>query len=252
MKTTSPTPTGKMLMSTEIIRLAQATLALVKELSPETALFCAPEEISFFAGAKKCPEQEELFPKRDYQSKIKTEALLQVEAAPPHRAPMATPPPSQVRNSLQKLFPHLQLHEAPLADTKARQIAQGWEERISDAEVILLTFCPSAEELVFVKNLAKAIQTHLKPIKILSGDKIEREKRWELFLERNSFSLLIATPSIEQFPGALSFYKGFPGKGESFLNKTPLLILSPHTTYTTTREAKQALWTKLCQMLRTE
>jgi hypothetical protein len=98
--------------------------------------------------------------------------------------------------------------------------------------------------LEILKALAKAIDRHLAKAKILVAERVEREKRWDLFFDKNALRLIIASHGIEKFSELMRFYKS---TGSS--DKTPFLILSPSQVYQSL-EHKALLWKTLCQMLK--
>ena len=157
--------------------------------------------------------------------------------------------PSPIKKMLQKIAPNLKLIDQIPDDGEAKRIASGWKEKIADAEVVLLVCDTRAETLEFLKGLAKAIDQHLGKTKILMAERLEREKRWEIFFDKNSFRLLIASDGIQTLPELMRFYKSVPAHAQLFLATTPLLALSPFSVYKSL-EHKALLWKTLCQMLK--
>lgn len=156
---------------------------------------------------------------------------------------------SPIKKMLQKITPNLKLIDQIPDDAGAKRIASGWKEKIADAEVVLLVCDAHAETLEFLKGLAKAIDQHLGKAKILMAERLEREKRWEIFFDKNSFRLLIASDGIQTLPELMRFYKSVPAHAQLFLDTIPLLVLSPFSVYKSL-EHKALLWKTLCQMLK--
>ena len=150
---------------------------------------------------------------------------------------------TQIKKMLQRIAPMIQLTDQIPDDAKAKRVSNAWKERIPDAEVVLFACDSENHTLDLLKALAKAIDQHLAKPKILMAEKFEKEKRWDLFLEKTPLRLIIATAGIEKFPDLMRFYKG------STLNETPLLVLSPASVYKSL-EQKALLWKTLCQMLK--
>ncbi len=156
---------------------------------------------------------------------------------------------SSIKNILQKIAPALKLSEHVPGDEEAKKIANAWKEKIIDAEVILAIYENDVETLEFLKVLAKAIDQHLAKTKMISAIKIEEEKRWDFFLQKNNFRLIIASMGMQQCPEFMRLYQSVPASAQFFLDKTPLLPLS-HASLYKSLEHKALLWKTLCQMLK--
>ncbi|MBY0528843.1 MAG: hypothetical protein K2P51_01485 [Rhabdochlamydiaceae bacterium] len=155
---------------------------------------------------------------------------------------------SEIQKTLEKIAPHMRLSNEIPDDAVAKRIASSWQEKIPEAEVVLLLLDPSKESVEFLKNLAKAIHTQLCPAKVISAARMEQEKRWDLFLEKNAFRLIIATEGLKHYPDLIRYYKALPSQNEAFLGKIPFISLSPATTYLASPEHKALLWKKVCQI----
>jgi hypothetical protein len=157
---------------------------------------------------------------------------------------------SQFQTTLQKIAPSLKLTDHIPDDREAKRISSAWKEKIADVEVVLLICDSHDNTLEFLKGVAKAIDQHLAKTKILMAERLEREKRWDLFLKKNTLRLIIASDAIQKLPELMRFFKSVPAQAQFFLDKTPLLILSAASMYKSS-EHKAALWKMLCQMLKT-
>jgi hypothetical protein len=156
---------------------------------------------------------------------------------------------SPIKRTLQRIAPSLKLIDSIPDDRGAKRISSAWKEKIFDADVVLLVCDSSSKTLEFLKGLAKAINQHLSKVKILMAERLEQEKRWDLFLNKNSLRLIIASDAIQKLPELMRFYKSIPAHAQLFLDRTPLFILSPVSTYQSL-EHKALLWKTLCQMLK--
>ena len=139
-----------------------------------------------------------------------------------------------IRSVLQKIAPNMKLRDTILDDHKAQKAANAWNEQI---EVVIITGSVSNEELLFLKDLARAIHDRL------SGTKLEKEKAWESFFKKNSLKLIILTKAAEQYT-TLMCYK----QEKNQLAAIPLIVLETLETYTQP-DQKTALWKSLCQIL---
>jgi|HubBroStandDraft_4_1064222.scaffolds.fasta_scaffold95672_2 hypothetical protein len=178
------------------------------------------------------PPQQPLFPKEVAQAIVGQPA--------PKNVPLKDYSPiSHIKKTVQRIAPALKLFDQIPDDGQAKKIASSWKENI-DAEVVIFRCDSSPETLRFLQGLAKAIDQHLAKVKILNGGKLEQEKRWELFLSKNRFRLIIASDGIQKLPDGLHMLSK---ASASFL------ILSPVSAYQS-QEHKALLWKQLCQQLK--
>ncbi|GEM_PF-4843025 len=155
----------------------------------------------------------------------------------------------KIKMTLVRVAPHVQLVAAVPDDTTAKKIAGGWKEKIEDAEVVLLACETDADTLDLLKSLGKAIDQNLAKAKIITAEKLEQEKRWDIFLQKNPFRLIVATEAMKKLPELMSFYHSVPAQSQFFLGKTPLLVLKNASIYKAI-EQKAHLWKTLCQLLK--
>jgi hypothetical protein len=154
---------------------------------------------------------------------------------------------SQIRTLLQKCVPSVRLRESTLDDAAATRRMQAWQEYVGEVDVVLLAASQDKETIELIKNLAKTlVQKKGQRVKALSAERLEREKRWDLFLSKNQPQLLIASAKLTQMQHAMSFYKQNTATGEASLGGIPLLVLS--ASYE--KQEKIALWNTLCQHLK--
>jgi len=154
--------------------------------------------------------------------------------------------PSQIRILLQKCAPSMRLRETPLDDTAATRLMHAWQEYVGAVDVVLLAASQDKETVELIKNLAKTlVQKKGQRVKALSAERLEREKRWDLFLSKNRPKLLIASAQLTQMQNAMSFYKQNTTTGKASLGGIPLLVLSENYE----KQEKITLWNTLCQLL---
>ncbi len=151
----------------------------------------------------------------------------------------------EIKRTLQKIAPRLYLIDQIPDDALAQRLASAWKERIKGVDVVVLVLEQSDEEMLFIKNLAKAIHSELLPTRIITGGRLEQENRWDLFLEKNAFRLIIASSGIQNYPNLLRH-----SQDQLFLGKTPFIALSPAAVYNQAKEEKATLWKKVCQILK--
>lgn len=161
--------------------------------------------------------------------------------------PKVVESPSQIRTLLQKCAPSVRLRETTLDDAMATRLMQAWQEYVGEIDVVLLAASQDKETIELIKNLAKTLaQKQGQRVKALSAERLEREKRWDLFLSKNRPKLLIASAKLTQMQNAMSFYKQNTATGEASLGGIPLLVLSGSYE----KQEKIALWNTLCQHLK--
>ncbi|MEK7340290.1 MAG: hypothetical protein WBD50_05810 [Candidatus Rhabdochlamydia sp.] len=148
-----------------------------------------------------------------------------------------------IRSMIQKIAPNMKLCDTILDDFKAQKAANAWNEQM---EVVIITGPASNEELLFLKDLARAIHDRLSVTKLISGTKLEKEKSWESFFKKNSLKLIVITQAVQQYTTLMQCYT--QEKNQHFLATVPLIILKTLETYTQP-DQKTALWKSLCQIL---
>lgn len=184
----------------------------------------------------------------------KLEAVPVKKAAPPPPVkkvvvpePKVVESPSQIQTLLQKCAPSVRLRETTLDDAAATRLMQAWQEYVGEIDVVLLAASQKKETVELIKNLAKTlVEKKGQRVKALSAERLEREKRWDLFLSKNRPKLLIASAELEQMQNAMSFYKQNTATGEASLGGIPLVVLSGSYE----KQEKIALWNTLCQRLK--
>lgn len=161
---------------------------------------------------------------RAYQDKPVPSRPVKVEpkkAAPPPPQPQSHTPPKLGSSPLQKQAPPKQ--DTPLIFSTIQKHLPHIRlvEKIPQMhQVALIVF--EKDDLLFLKNLAKAIQDRICPVKLLDGEKLDRIKDWDIF------TLVI---SQRELP----------------VNQK--IILAPITTYQNNVEEKKMLWSTICQHL---
>ncbi|NGX39234.1 MAG: hypothetical protein KR126chlam1_00557 [Chlamydiae bacterium] len=187
--------------------LVSDTLALIKEKIP-------------VIKTKEIPKLSLPLPKIE---PVKAPVAREEPPPPLIEKPSLPPKPSTEKNEpifamVKKHLPHIKLiEEIPLPP-----IQQG---------IAILLFHP--EDLPFIKKLANAIQTHLCPVQIFDGEKLEKENSWEKLQSDERISLLLT--QREELPAPLS--------------SLPKIFLAQATTYQNNPQEKKMLWKALCQQV---
>ena len=208
--------------------LIKDTLKFIKEELPlHEMLLASSEDFAHFQKKKEIVMTEET------PSKFVLEPV-----SLPHKEEM-----TETRNLVSKVAPELSLVSQIPSDDRAKKIANLWKEDLNTAEVILLSYGQTAEELKFLQNVAQAVHALGAPTKLIDASRFEKEGKWPLFF--SSFSLkLILVPDMNLWKKTTlsTFYKENPTQGLHFLGETPLLILHPVSHYLKNPTLKKLLW----------
>lgn len=250
----------------DLHQLVRDTLHFLKDpLGPKQTLFSSAEEVAFFrvkapaappppaavpfspAVKRELPERQSL--KQKPLPPTPPPAVVEIKASPAKIEPPATDFSDKMKATLQKVLPHLSLVDAIPDDATAKKVSNSWKEKISDAEVILLACQTDEETLELLKSLGKAIDKNLAKAKIIPAERLEKEGKWDLFLQKNPFRLIVASERISKLSGLMSFYTAVPAQSQFFLGKIPLLVLGEAHVYKSI-EHKAHLWKTLCQLLK--
>ncbi len=197
---------------------------------------------------KKAPTQASaLPPSNDRQNKIQHSP----KAQPPEEKKLYKPSEnsSDIKETLSKIAPGIRFIDQVPDDSEGKKIGSSWKEKIPDVDVVLLACKQDAETIEFLKVLAKAIDTHLAKSKIIPAERLEKENCWDLFLQKNTFRLIVASDGVDQLKNLMRFYRGAPAQNAYFLDQTPLLALLPAAAYKQLDKKAQA-WKTLCQILK--
>ncbi|MBS0604615.1 MAG: hypothetical protein JSS60_06205 [Verrucomicrobia bacterium] len=224
---------------------ARQPVPIVKEVTALPPL--APEPPRPAAIKETAPAPKAFSPEPPL-AEIPMKSQAPVREAKPHET-AETDNFSQIKKTLLRIAPAIKLIDEVPDDAQAKKVAGAWREKIPDAEVILLACETDAETLELLKSLGKAIDQHLARAKIVPAEKLEREKRWDLFLQKNSFRLIVASDGMQKCLDLMRLYRAVPASSQFFLDKTPLLPLSPASLYKSL-EHKALLWKTLCQTLK--
>lgn len=159
------------------------------------------------------------------------------EVLPITKKVVAEPFTEKIRVLIEKKAPHIKLIHSIPSDQIAKERAALWKKNLS---VILLAFSQNTQDLLFLKNLANAIQTSfsISP-KIINAGKITNENQWQAFFEKHERQLIIGFKhSLDRITDGISL----PSK----LNLIPLL--TPYE-YEKHPSLKRELWKMLKQIL---
>lgn len=153
---------------------------------------------------------------------------------------------TDVKNIIKEIAPDYVILENIPSDKKAKDIAQSWNLKKRAAEITILSFRESPQQLLFLKNLAQALDTVFLPTKIISAVDIEEEGRWNIFFSQTDLKLIIACDySILSLPNLIKHYKEIPAHRQHFLADIPLFMLPDLSLYLKDPMLKKSLWASL-------
>jgi len=208
--------------------LVSETLKFIKqEFSPHDTILISPEDLAYF-------HQE--------RAPVMTEKPLPVFALEPVSKPKKEEM-EEIRALVKNIAPHIPLALDIPDDSRAKKISNLWKEHLNTAEVILLSYGQTGDELKFLQNVAGALSNLLLPTKLIDATRFEKENKWPIFFSSFHLKLIIAPEMHLWKKTTLStFYKENPVSSLHFLEKTPLLLLSPISQYLKNTNLKKQLW----------
>lgn len=169
--------------------------------------------------------------------------------------PLSAPAPYQMdphhKEIITSKFPHLQIYETIPDDTVARKLKNAWQKDQTIPPVLILTFIQDEQHLIFLKNIAKAISLCHTPARVISGLKIEAEKKWDKLVESSGVKLIISCDyGFFLQPGLKQYYREEPQQGKHFIGNISLLLLSDLNLYLEQPQLKPLLWQAICKELK--
>jgi hypothetical protein len=181
-------------------------------------------------------------PKKEPPKVEKKRVELQLPSVPTDK------PKSGIGQFFAEIFPGMRLHEAPPADLGAKRVKEAWKEQFSTPDVAIL--CNNKRVMGFLKNVAKAIDLSFFPCRVIEVDHLERENKWDLFLDSPNLKWVIAPDStLWSCKKLMPLFKEYPKQNTRFLGKIPLLLLPDINLYFKDPFLKRSLWNLLCQTL---
>lgn len=159
-------------------------------------------------------------------------------------------PKNSLKETIQQIAPHIRLLEDLPCDAEAKMLASEWKEQEFIHEITLLSFTDNEKERLFLNHLTIAINSCLKPARMIDGRRLEKENKWNLLLDNSKLRYVIAPPVVfSSFPSLMTFYKELPATEERLLGDKPLFLLSPITSYFQNPSLKISLWQTLSTLL---
>jgi hypothetical protein len=167
--------------------------------------------------------------------------------------PLDPPPPSdclEFKKIFTEYFPHYPLIDQIPTDQIAKKMKSMWKTNLNLFPILILSFTEKEKELQFLKNLAQAITLHFAPAQVISGIKIEQEKKWDQWLKKSDRRLVMASDhGFYLMPELMKSYQEGPRQGKYSLNQIPLLLLSDVSLYLSQPQLKPLLWRAICAEL---
>lgn len=152
-----------------------------------------------------------------------------------------------IKKTLQNIAPNIKIHDTPYDDAKAKNISDSWK---IDANIVILSFKETSQKLLFLKNLAKALEIYFYKTKILLSTSLEKENRWPIFLENPSLKIIFACDYfLFSLPNLKKYYREIPTKEAHFLKDTPLFMLPDISVYLKNPLLKASLWNSIKKMM---
>lgn len=248
--------------------LALTQIFLLQEYTSKEWIFSDSEAFRYFKALEESKRQE---------NKQKPQIIPKSEAAPPEKPvrppepPKITPEPVVVKEdkiepikpvvmeekkepqkSKQVFVPEplAKAKEIDLSDMRAAVSNAMPQVKIADTpkaasspSIVLLALGETGEELLFLHNVASAIDRLLKPAEVVTLAKKEREAAWKALLNRPGLSWIIAFgEEVYTLPGIV--------KGKQKIGEISLLIQPAASAILRDPNQKTALWKLLKQILK--
>ena len=188
------------------------------------------------------------------------EQILELAPQKSEKAPAAVfplHPPSAVqkdlmqdmRTILKKVAPTLVISSSIPSDEKAKKVKNAWKEHAKIPDVVILAV--QGPSISFLTGVAKAIELHFFPSKVIDVKPLEQSNNWDVFLNTTNLKIIIAPDSvIWGCKHLMRYYHEFPNKKERYLGKIPLVLLPDPSLYIKDPSLKRSLWNLLCQVLK--
>ena len=235
------------MLTTAYLKLINDTLAFLgrpsdlKKASPLCSEKIGPSE-----HKKTIQQSPPLFNSKPF-TPLKTKARLPIPLEKPK--PSSSPGEDKWRALFKTALKEIYLHENIPNDSKAKRLKEAWREKHNTPEVPILF--QGSYYKPFLQSLAKAIETEFLPCRLVEIDHLEKEKKWDLFLDSPKLKLIIAPDQlIFAAKELLPFYKEHPQQGTRFLGEIPLLLIPDLSLYFKDPYLKRSLWNVICQALK--
>ncbi|MBU6383881.1 MAG: hypothetical protein KGQ49_01080 [Verrucomicrobia bacterium] len=174
-----------------------------------------------------------------------------VDATVTATAPKRPKPTAQfagVRNILSVVAPELAILDEIPNDALAKKLSERWKTKNQTAPISILTFQEPEEQKRLLEEIARALDVYFGPAKLVSAEKIEKEKQWDAFLSVEGLKLVVVCDyTLWQLNHLMQFYKETPAQGIRMLSQVPLFLLPDLSLYLKDASLKRSLWKALCQ-----
>lgn len=186
-------------------------------------------------------------PKPPSEPPRSVEPVLKKEIAKPS-IPIPTVNFTSVRNVLSVVAPELAILEEIPSDEIAKKLSERWKTKNQTAPISILIYQEPAEQRALLESIAKALDIHFGPAKIVNAEGIEKGKQWETFLSVKELKMIISCDyTLWQLTHLMHFYKETPAQGSRLLGQVPLFLLPDLSLYLKDAQLKRSLWKAICQ-----
>lgn len=156
----------------------------------------------------------------------------------------------EMKDMLLSITPSIQIIQKIPDDTQAKKIASYWKMKKEITNIVILTFKESPKEIMFLKNLAFAIDSLYMRAKVISSTNLELSNKWDIFLSQKDLKLILACDySIWKLKNLIKYYKESPSSKNHFLKDTPLFLLPEISVYLNEPLLKKSLWFSLLKKI---
>ncbi|MCH9611838.1 MAG: hypothetical protein S4CHLAM102_03120 [Chlamydiia bacterium] len=154
---------------------------------------------------------------------------------------------SEMEKKLLAIRPQMPLSKAPLSDSRAKQVKEGYRTKQDIPNIPLLYSARLIKDRPFLTSLAQAIDTRLGPCHLVDIDQFEKNNNWSSLFNAKSIQLIIAPDQlILNNPNLLPHFRETENQNIKTLGDHPLLMLFNINMYYQAPKLKKALWKLIC------
>lgn len=158
---------------------------------------------------------------------------------------------NDVRQAVTERFPAQKIVDTIPSNDETKKNESGWHKEMGVPEVVILSFTEVPSQVIFLQNIAKAIQDRLSTTaQVMSAGQLEQEGSWEALLNAKGIRLIIASDhALPTVPRLMQYYRELPKHAKYFVGKVPLCLMSDISLYQSEPQLKAPLWKMIQSML---
>ena len=155
----------------------------------------------------------------------------------------------EIQKIIKEISPHFEIVEKIPDDREAKQIAQAYKLKKTAADITILSFKESPQGILFLQNLAKALDVLFAPTKIVNAYVLEKDAAWDYFLSQNIKLIIACDYSIWNLANLIKYYRENKQEKTHYLKDTQLFMLPDISLYLKEPTLKKSLLTSLSKTI---